>query len=348
LNARGNPILVIDGYAGPGVFDDGREGSPMIICQAAERYARGKYQAIFINKDQEHHEKLLYVLHKEGRLNSVKAVLGDTIQELPRISNRLRNQSVLLYLDPFGPTGCDFSLLQPFLTRNPDYSTEILLTLNMPGMHRLATGNAVKAGRRDEQLIRSYHQKLTSVFGGEYWQEIMWNEYLTPKEREFQLVEAYRLRLAEYLPFTGFCPVQEQTDKRIKYFIVFASRHPHTVTLLNDMMLRAYYEGMHEAEYPEGSIWSWEDLRVVKGLETAIVEVVALNQGKTREVIWLEVVQKHFMEYQQKEYRAEVQRLIDERKLVSPTPRKKKLLNDNCTLFLPDKTTSYANVSMEF
>lgn len=173
MNARGNPILVIDGYAGPGVFDDKKAGSPMIICQAAEKYARGKYQAIFINKAPEHHEKLLQVLHKAGWLNSVKVVLGDTIQELPRISKRLSNQSVLLYLDPFGPTGCDFTLLQPFLSRNPSYSTEILLTLNMPGMHRLAAGNAVKAGRQDEQLIKSFHQKLTSVFGGDYWQEIM-------------------------------------------------------------------------------------------------------------------------------------------------------------------------------
>jgi len=107
------------------------------------------------------------------------------------------------------------------------------------------------------------------------------------------------------------------------------------------MMLRAYCEGMHEVEYPEGSIWSWEDLRVVKGLDAAIIEVVALNQGKTREAIWLEVVQKHFMKYQHKEYRAEVQRLVDEEKLVSPTPRKRKSLNENCALFLPEKRASY-------
>ena len=147
------------------------------------------------------------MLQKADWLGSAKPVLGDTVQELPRISKDLKSQSILLYLDPFGPTGCEFALLQPFLQRNANFRTEVLLTLNMPGMYRLATGNAVKAGRREEQMISYFHQKLTKVFGGDYWQEIMWDESITPKEREFRLVEAYRLRLAEYLPFTGFCPI---------------------------------------------------------------------------------------------------------------------------------------------
>ncbi len=37
---RKQPILVFDGYAGPGVFNNGRTGSPMIICQVGEKYAK--------------------------------------------------------------------------------------------------------------------------------------------------------------------------------------------------------------------------------------------------------------------------------------------------------------------
>ena len=37
INKLGRPLLLIDGYAGPGVFEDGKPGSPLIICQAAEK-----------------------------------------------------------------------------------------------------------------------------------------------------------------------------------------------------------------------------------------------------------------------------------------------------------------------
>ncbi len=341
IAVKKQPVLVIDGYAGPGVFNDGKAGSPMIICQAGEKFAKGKYEAVFINKNQEHHYKLSKVLTKAQWLTSAKPVLGDTTLLLPQLYARLHEKSVLLYLDPFGPTGCQFSLLQPFLERDPNYSTEILLTMNIPGLHRLATRRAVENGRQEEQMIKDFHQTLTDVLGGDYWKNIMWQSSLSAEDKELKLIEAYQMKLAQYMPYTGFCPVREQKDKRIKYFIVFASRHSHTPTLLNDAMLKAYYKGMYDADYPNGSIWSWEDLRDTSSLEAIILETVAQNQGKTREAIWLEIVLKHFMVYQEKEYRKEIQKLVDVGKLVCPTPRKTKLLNDDCTLFLPQKESFF-------
>ena len=51
--------------------------------------------------------------------------------------------------------------------------------------------------------------------------------------------------------------------------------------------------------------------------------------------MWFKIVQGHFMRYLETEYRATVQRLVDENKLTSPTSRKTKRLNDNCILHLP-------------
>ena len=49
IKKLGKPILLIDGYAGPGVFENGQPGSPMIMCHAAERFAKGRWEAIFVN-----------------------------------------------------------------------------------------------------------------------------------------------------------------------------------------------------------------------------------------------------------------------------------------------------------
>jgi three-Cys-motif partner protein len=335
VNKLGRPILLIDGYAGPGVFGDRKPGSPLLMCQAAEKYAKGNYRAIFINKDEKYHKHLESIIKSANWSGSAQAVLGDSTVLLKTLPATIKDQTVFLYLDPFGLKGCEFALLLPFLDRNPQFSTEVLLTMNMPVVHRLATRHAVKEGRQDEKIIKNYHQILSKVFGGDYWQDIMWQQNANREDREKQLIDAYRAKLAQYLPFTGSCPVRERTDTRIKYFIVFASRQPDAMVLLNDIMVRAYFARMHVADFSEG-LWEdtdWREMRSIEGLDHVIMDLVAKDPGKTRKSIWFRIVEGHFMRYLESEYTATTQRLMDEKKLTSPTERKTKRLNDNCTLY---------------
>jgi three-Cys-motif partner protein len=337
VNSLGRPILLIDGYAGPGVFGDGKPGSPLMMCHAAERHAKGKYRAIFINKDEMYHKKLESVLQKANWLDSAQAVLGDSTILLRKLPTTLGDQTVFLYLDPFGLKGCDFTLLEPFRNRKPEYSTEILLTMNMPIVHRLATRHAVEEGRQDEQIIRSYHEILSKVFGGDYWKDIMWQKNASREDRETQLIEAYRVKLAQYLPYTGSCPVRARTDKRIKYFIVFASRHIDTLILLNDIMAKAYFGGMHKADFI-GGLWEdtdWREMRSIEGLDKIIVDLVEKHSGETRRSIWTHIVQEHFMRFLEPEYNAAVRELIAKKKLIYINQQGTKRFNKDCKLYLP-------------
>jgi three-Cys-motif partner protein len=343
VSSLGRRILLIDGYAGPGVFEDGKYGSPMIICQAAENYAKGNWEALFINNEQKYHNKLTQLIQREGWSRSAKTLLGDSTVLLQTLPQTLKDQSVFLYLDPFGPTGCEFALLRPFLERNHRYSTEIILTMNMPGMPRLAARHATKVGRQEEQAIKYNHLLLNRIFGGEYWKDILLQQDGSTEEREFRLIEAYRAKLAEYLPYTGFCPVRDRIDRQIKYFIVFASRHKDTLTLLNDAMVKAYFLRMHEASFGNG-IWKeadwremrstdWREAQYFHQLDRVIIETVTEHPGETREDIWFRIVQEYFMRYLESEYKTTLQRLVDEKKLLSPTKRPTKRLNNNCALY---------------
>src|SRR5947209_19044740 len=69
VNTRGQPILLIGGYAGPGVFEDEALGSPLIMCDKAEERAKGNYQAIFINNKRKYNERLLREIKKKGCSN---------------------------------------------------------------------------------------------------------------------------------------------------------------------------------------------------------------------------------------------------------------------------------------
>ncbi len=342
VNRLGRPILIVDGFAGPGKFEDGSEGSPLIICALAEQYAKGKYRAFFINKDRDHHEKLKSTLAEQALVEpAANPILGDTVALLPSLRQNIRDHTVFLYLDPFGPTGSPFSLLEPFLKRNQTFSTEIVLMVHMPIVHRLAARNAVREGREGDALIQQYHVKMTETFGGEYWKPIMFNpdDQLSPEAREFQLMNAYERKLGQYLPFVGSCPVRASKHERIKYFIVFASRHHDTMLLMNDIMAQAYFGHMHDVAVA-GTLFErthWQDERLITGLRDVILLQVSKNPGFSRKALWVKIVRDNFMRYLEKEYRQTVQQLVDEGALMSPTPRKTKRLNDDCQLFLPAK-----------
>jgi len=204
LNARGQPILLIDGYAGPGVFEDGKAGSPMMICHAAEKFAKGNWEAIFINNELKYHDKLTQIIQRAGWSSSAKTILGDTTVLLQTLPQTLKDQSVFLYLDPFGPTGCEFALLLPFLERNPNYSTEIILTMNMPGMPRLAARHATKDGRQEERFIKSNHRLLTRIFGGNTGKKFCYSKTVAPKSVSFGSLRLTETNLLNIYPSLAF------------------------------------------------------------------------------------------------------------------------------------------------
>ncbi len=315
------PIALIDGYAGPGNFEDGREGSPLIICSAAEQYAKGNYSAYFFNIKKEYHDKLEATIRDKGWSYTASCYQKNSLKHIKEIPQTLEDHTVFLYLDPFGLRGCGFDQLEPYLTRSSKYSTEIVLTMCMPVVHRLATSNAVKRGQTNKKNER-YHQTLSSVFGGDYWKDILYQDNIEAEEKELQLIEAYLAKLKQYLPYVGFCPVRKKSDGRIKYFIVFLSRHPGTMILMNDIMYKAYFSNMHKAD-SKGTLFEvldWEDMPLpeesnLKILGVIIEDLISRHPGETRDSIWLTLVQENFMRYNQKLYRDMLKKLSQEKKI---------------------------------
>src|SRR5215207_4821865 len=68
VNTLKKPILVVDCFAGRGVFDDGQPGSPVIIGSAIEKWrARGvPIRGLFIESDPENQRQLDAVLSRYG------------------------------------------------------------------------------------------------------------------------------------------------------------------------------------------------------------------------------------------------------------------------------------------
>jgi len=335
ISKRPEQILLIDAFAGPGKFeDDNSPGSPLIICSAAHQYARGKYKALFINERADHHQKLDAILHKANWTPHAQAVHGDAQDLLREVGRVMTNKSVFIYLDPFGLKDCSFDTLRPFLDRQRAYSTEIMINLNITGIHRLAAHDKVKSEGRTS-LVQQWHDILTSTLGGSEWEAILLGDSTkSTKEKEREIVDLYKHKLAEtgYLIYHGDCPVMD--GDRTKYHMIFASSHPDTKYLLNDHMCKAFNEAKHSEEVEgtlfEGVHWSqWHD---TGSLNSIVLDRIKISPGRTRLEVWHLIIDDHFMRFTDSEYKKIIKEMVSQKQLTvqyTETGR----LNDECRLF---------------
>ncbi len=298
-------IILVDAFAGPGRFLDGTLGSPLIICQAAEQYAKDGYVAHFFNNNRSHHEALKELLYEKGVESAIPS-FGDAIERIRQLISNLRDETLFLYIDPYG-LDCEFDSLRPLLERDKNSSTEILINLHMPISHRLGSRNAVLGKGPLDSRVQSYHNKLTRVYGGDYWtQDLILDHHANAKDRETALVAHYREKLAStgYLTFTGACPIRETSKSATKYFMVFASRHPDSMLLFNDEMCKSYNSYMDDQDSQDSlfSNLTWQDWRNPNELSELILSYLDYAVGCSRRDIWLRIVQKHFMHFTSSEY----------------------------------------------
>lgn len=114
VSKLGHRIVIVDAFAGPGIFEDGSKGSPFIICEVAEEQVPRNYLGIFVNKNKDSHIKLENTLEKYIKTKKAIPILGNAQDLLIELKNIVGNATLLIYLDPFGLKGCEFQLLEPY------------------------------------------------------------------------------------------------------------------------------------------------------------------------------------------------------------------------------------------
>jgi spore photoproduct lyase len=329
-------IVLVDAFSGPGIFDDGSKGSPLIICEIAENHVPGQYLGIFVNKDKNCDVKLETALERYIEKDRAITIRGNAQDLLKELKNIVGNATLLIYLDPFGLKGCEFKLLEPYLGRDIKFSTEIIINMSMPTLHRLSTPKAFRE-KKSSSRIEKLNQRLTDILGGEYWKTIMWSN-LPTEEKEKRIVNEYVKLLKQYLPFAGYCPVRERLGRRTKYYIIFASRHPDALILMNDIMYKAYFETMYQIQYKDTLFErtvTWRDFaEKEKNIEDLIITEINMKPGITRKELWQEIVSGNFMKWHSSFFNNKIKSLIfdDPKKIrfISLTGR----VNENSELYI--------------
>lgn len=314
---RGSPILLVDGFAGPGKFDDGEAGSPLIMCQMAEAaIAKGAdISVLCIETEPEIYRRLAGLL---GDFDFAEPRLGTFTDHLPAIEQRVRTHTVFLYLDPFTVEGLDWQALDSVFRqiRERGTSIEVLLNFNAPSFVRRALGLLKRDVPElnpeiedDEQMDAPLSEsasaeRLDRVVGGGWWRDVVASTQSFPGQVEALTGEVCQ-RLRGRFKEVGSRSIKAKADHHVpKYYLLFATGHPDGLKLMNDAMAKSKGESVFAM-----------DLFAPGDLEIAILE--RSDTWIRRGELIMQVIRDAFCTYTATEIRRRIQDLLKSDRLSS-------------------------------
>ncbi len=233
----------IDGFSGPGLFDDGKKGSPEIendlIKKAYESTNNStvKYSLICVEKNKILFDRLTNNL-KENK--NVKCINDDIELLLPNlIQNLEKNSFVFIYLDPFGINGLPSNLITLCNARK-DLKIELLINFNSSGCYRECMrllGNTAYNDFFDENEYlsdkNSSHERMNCLLGTKKWTDVAGDA-----KAEYLLSQYFSDNLRKAFKYVLNMPIRNIKNDMVKYRMIFCSNNIDGALLMADNMLR--------------------------------------------------------------------------------------------------------------
>ncbi len=316
----GRPVLLVDGFAGPGKFGDGEDGSPLIMCAKvqAERLRPGPDVRMWcIEPEPDLFGRLQRNLTGFSFAIAKQKTFLDVVDE---VGEAARTHTVFLYLDPYKPADLEYEALDRVAQqiRSADASVELLMNFNTPifaRWGRAALARDVPAPDPDNEDIEEFDvpttgipgaDRLTRVVGGMWWRDILDSE-----QPFWKMVDTIAARVGENLRlrFTEVCwvGIRARREHSIpKYHMLFGSRHPDALELMNDAMVKA-------RGYSDFQV----DLFADEQADRFILE--SASEWTPRGELILQTIRRAFCRYYRKDIRGRIEELLKSGTLESET-----------------------------
>lgn len=242
LSAGSNKIIYLDGFAGPGVYEGGENGSPVIALQTAvDHVLAPRFKEIlffFIEKDKKRAKMLGEVLAKKYPTlpeNMKYFVEGNAefaptfehvLDELEKQGSRIA--PTFAFLDPFGFSDLPMNLVGRLLKCN---KCEVFITFMAGFIRRF--------------LDEGKELALNELFGSEKWKEC--RNITNSDEKLNSLVSLYENQLkmvggAKYVRSFGMIGEHNQ----IVYYLIYATKSLKGLEVMKDAMLKVDRTGAYK------------------------------------------------------------------------------------------------------
>jgi three-Cys-motif partner protein len=337
------PVLIVDAFAGPGKFGDGELGSPLIICQnirtALSKGISVPVSTLCIEAEQELFSELSKSIEPFPFAKAKHGKFSDFIQE---IEERAKDHSVFLYVDPFAVEGLDWNgmdrVFQHLTISN--MSIEVLMNFNAPSFVRrglaalkLAVPESNPETEDAEEIDAPIAtppsiEKLNNVIGGDWWQSILKSHMSFPHQVQ-QVTNGICERLSK-----RFKEVCQHAIKALphhtvpKYYLIFGSRHPDALLLMNDEMVKSRLTLAELAKPKDRMLFEMRSTELVPDVEKLPTVILKhTSQPTERRLVTLNVVRECFCQFAQKEIRGCIEQMLKNGELESETGKAR--INDS-------------------
>jgi three-Cys-motif partner protein len=264
-----NRVAFIDGYTGPGRYDDGSEGSGAMLLRKAKELAAmrrpRKVELHFVEDDEDTVARLRAVAEAEGEGVDYTITDNDISKHLPVLLDAVKDIPVFVYLDPCGlPIPLEeVAAMFDRLSGPGAPATEVLINLTA-SLRRFA--GMLYSDKAVENSLRT----LDATCGGDWWRAV-WLDKCPSKDAsedqkmaaELAVVEGYAERLRERAGGAGtwIIDVKPRADLKPLYYLVFATRSIHGLVTFGESASKGleHWRRYHAELAAEGTLFGEDD-----------------------------------------------------------------------------------------
>ena len=344
----GKPILIVDCFAGCGKFGGGEPGSPLIISGIIQRW-REKGTAVsgeFIEADPDNFKLLESAL--ASYQDFAKPRLGRFEDHIGELVLRAKTETVFLYVDPYTVKGLLFDRMKAVYDQihKASASVEVLMNFNVATFMRWALAALKRVEKlpvdatsedadyqADDPNERVEIATLNGIAGGEYWQSIASDGSLSFAEKLDDFTEVYARQMLASFNHVCMYPVKSKYEHQTpKYMLLYATRHPDGLELMNDAMCNARQQFLG-SQFQNGLLFDMTPTAEVPDtadLKRALIEIVQEADQITRKELRIRALSSFFCRFAQKDLNQAISDLLKSGKLFSDTGKTR--INDTVLL----------------
>lgn len=230
-------VNIIDGFAGPGEYSDGEDGSPIIIIRSISEHKIPIDSQIHLVLIENNLERFNHLQQKLATLNipnnivcdckceNFSSAINTTFDNLEKKNKKI--DPTFAFIDPFGFNDTPFSIIKRIMSNE---KCEVFITFMYEEINRFLD---------DSRLEKTY----TSLFGTDKWKVAARKE--DPKERFEILHQTYMEQLSTIAKFVRSFKIKNKSNK-IDYFLFFGTNEFLGLERMKEAMWRVDSTGRFE------------------------------------------------------------------------------------------------------
>ncbi|MBU0678235.1 MAG: three-Cys-motif partner protein TcmP [Verrucomicrobia bacterium] len=261
----GKAVRIADCFAGKGRFDDGKDGSPIIVRQAIDEQLQhtpgASIQGVFI--ENKYVEDLRRNLPEDEHVHILE---GDYEERMDHFiaTYDARNKNLFLYVDPYGIKSLRMAHFKA-VAAMPFYTAEVLINFNAHGFLREGCRLMKIAVLDGEPLQEEYEpdvnspDNLDAIAGGDYWRPIVKTYYKTHDfhAAEDALVVNYTRELRQVFKHVIQFPIKVKLTHIARYRMIYGTNHEDGLLLMADNMNKRWCE-FRDKVRPQGVLFEMD------------------------------------------------------------------------------------------